>query len=488
MAYEYRKFQHPAFPEIDLYKRKDSDDAPWQYYFYVSQEMNNGGKAFTERKSTRTNDKIKAIKFAAAAYVKITEATDDGEQVTLSGLPTLDDAYHLQCEEYRRNIIADKTRPGTLENYEKYYQREFAPLWGNKEVRSIDNQAWDKFLTDLIKRKPHLTANSIRLTKVALRKTLKMATRKGWIDATPTLDDGMRSPQSKRRAWFHWTEQKKLLAALDANINGKTRKSDLYNAQSMRDFAHMMLYTGVRPGELRVMKFHDVTLHRDRDKYGNYYEYTRIEIPDVPGAKKRSRPATDGVEGSGEAFRRIMERRGCANNSNELLFDRNHLNKFRELLEENDLRFDKHGKKRDFESLRHTFVCMRLLEGADVYWLANNMGHEIKVLQKEYAIHLSESIRKDYAAYTAKLAKRKMAAAVEAKKAKSDPDIPPVMKPSAPKYKYESAEQLQRGKEIHEMLTRFDQMGLSEQSEAFADSLGQQDSDALSYYYSTLDD
>ncbi|MCG8023972.1 MAG: hypothetical protein JAZ02_08310 [Candidatus Thiodiazotropha endolucinida] len=404
MATEFRKTQHPAFPEIYLYKRKDTDQAPWQYSFYVSEAMNNGGKAKNHRKSAKTQDTTKAMQVAAAAYLAIKNATDDGEQVTLSGMPTVNDAYEKARGRYKHRIALGDCRPGTWTSIEKYYDRELAGYFGRKEVRKVTNSMWNDFLTDLIERKPGLRPDTIRLTKGALRSVLKAARREHWIDSTPDLDDDLRfNGGDTRRAWFDWLEQYKLLLVLDENVRAKTRKSDLYSAESLRDFCHMMLYNGIRPGELRVIRFCDVSLHSDKDhRSGKVFSYTQIKLPHVEGAKVGSR-TTVGIKGSGEAFQRIMKRRVCGANSKELLFDQNNTSKFRELLEENKLRFDKDGKKRDFESLRHSFICNQLLEGEDHFQLAKNCGTSVAVIEKHYAKHIGKADYKKYAKFKARL-------------------------------------------------------------------------------------
>ena len=404
MATEFRKTPHPAIPEVYLYKRKDADDAPWQYSFYVSEAMNNGGKAKNHRKSTRTNDIAKAMQVGAMAYLAIKNATDDGEQVTLSGMPTVNDAYEKLQQSYRVRIASKKVRPSTLENLEKYYDRELAGYFGNREVRKITNSMWNDFLADLVARKPHLSPDTIRLTKGALRRVLKFASREGWIDAAPDFhDDFNRGVTDSRRVWFNWAEQHRLLSILDENVRTKARKTDLYSAESLRDFCHMMLYNGIRPGELRIVRFCDISLVSEKDDSGKRFSVTQIDIPHVPGAKVGGRTTT-GVKGSGEAFQRILKRRGGKNNSTELLFDENNTSKFRALLEEYNLRFDKDEKKRDFESLRHSFICNRLLELEPVGMIADNCGTSPHVIRKHYAKHINiKADSKKYAKFKARL-------------------------------------------------------------------------------------
>lgn len=42
------------------------------------------------------------------------------------------------------------------------------------------------------------------------------------------------------------------------------------------------------------------------------------------------------------------------------------------VLEETDMKNDREGKRRSAYSLRHTYISMRLMEGADIYQIARN--------------------------------------------------------------------------------------------------------------------
>jgi integrase len=54
------------------------------------------------------------------------------------------------------------------------------------------------------------------------------------------------------------------------------------------------------------------------------------------------------------------------------LFPGNHIKLFNNLLDRTGLKLDRDGKLRTAYSLRHTYICMRLMEGADIYQIAKN--------------------------------------------------------------------------------------------------------------------
>ena len=46
------------------------------------------------------------------------------------------------------------------------------------------------------------------------------------------------------------------------------------------------------------------------------------------------------------------------------------------------------GQNRTLYSLRHSYICFRLSEGADVYNIAKNCRTSVEVIQKHYASHI----------------------------------------------------------------------------------------------------
>ena len=43
-------------------------------------------------------------------------------------------------------------------------------------------------------------------------------------------------------------------------------------------------------------------------------------------------------------------------------------------------------------SLRHTYICLRLLEGADIYQVAKNCRTSVEMIEKFYGRHLKNNI------------------------------------------------------------------------------------------------
>jgi hypothetical protein len=64
----------------------------------------------------------------------------------------------------------------------------------------------------------------------------------------------------------------------------------------------------------------------------------------------------------------------------------------RALLDEEGLKKDREGLPRTAYSLRHTYICLRLMEGADIYQIAKNCRTSVEMIEKFYAAHIKNMI------------------------------------------------------------------------------------------------
>ena len=62
------------------------------------------------------------------------------------------------------------------------------------------------------------------------------------------------------------------------------------------------------------------------------------------------------------------------------------------ILDEQGLKFDREGNRRTAYSLRHTYICLRLMEGADIYQIAKNCRTSVEMIEKFYAAHIKTTL------------------------------------------------------------------------------------------------
>ncbi len=76
----------------------------------------------------------------------------------------------------------------------------------------------------------------------------------------------------------------------------------------------------------------------------------------------------------------------------DLVFQKGHRQLFNNILDETNLKFDREGQRRTAYSLRHTYICPRLMEGADIYQIAKNCRTSVEMIEKYYASHISTNL------------------------------------------------------------------------------------------------
>jgi integrase len=173
---------------------------------------------------------------------------------------------------------------------------------------------------------------------------------------------------------------------------------------SLRRASRREVNSGLRPDEAARLEFRDVEIVEDKST-----DETILELSvrgkrgvgyckSMPGAvfpferlRDRPRAETPGIRAS---------RGGSDANSKALVLPKptdrlfpglshHHLNA---VLEEQGLKKDREGLRRSAYSLRHTYICLRLMEGADIYQIAKNCRTSVEMIEKFYAAHIKNMI------------------------------------------------------------------------------------------------
>ena len=246
---------------------------------------------------------------------------------------------------------------------------------------------------------------------VTLRMVLKTAIRHGWLENLPDLSPPYKS-QGKitHRPWFSPEEYKQLYEAARAYAKEPFHSHYRWNAEQVYDFVLFMANTGLRPDEAFNLQHRDVTVARD--------DGTREEILEIEVRGKRGVGHCKSMPGAVRVYKRLLDRAKPVHVESrrerqlrrkegrevppppvpeypqltDRVFPGNHIKLFNNLLDRTKLKFDRDGKPRTGYSLRHTYICMRLMEGADIYQIAKNCRTSVEMIEKHYAIHLKNTL------------------------------------------------------------------------------------------------
>lgn len=261
---------------------------------------------------------------------------------------------------------------------------------------------------------------------VCLRQILKAANRQGWLDQLPNLSAPYQaSGKITHRAWFAPDEYTALYNATRKRAANPTTKRWRWASEQLHDFVLFMVNTGLRPDEALGLQFRDVEIEED--------DATRKTILVIKVRGKRGVGYCKSMPGAVKAFQRLRERprpivvpdENAPNSDrvtvslapadapvalpgpNDAVFPKLHRALFNEILGELGLKTDREGNERTSYSLRHTYISMRLMEGADIYQVAKNCRTSVEMIEKFYAIHIKD--RLDAGAINVRKAKRRAA-------------------------------------------------------------------------------
>jgi integrase len=234
---------------------------------------------------------------------------------------------------------------------------------------------------------------------VALRHVLKTGERHGWLPAVPNLSPPYKtSGKISHRAWFSPAEYKTLYEATRRRARKPKKKRWKWECEQMHDYVLFMANTGLRPDEAKRLEYRDVEIVTD-DATGE----TILEI-EVRG--KRGVGYCKSMTGAVRPFERLLQRNNPQ--PTDCLFPRSQRELFNTILDEEDLKFDRDGNRRTAYSLRHTYICLRLMEGADIYQIAKNCRTSVEMIEKFYAAHIKNTL--DAAAINVRRPKRQASA------------------------------------------------------------------------------
>lgn len=252
---------------------------------------------------------------------------------------------------------------------------------------------------------------------VHIRQVLKHAEGMGWLTHMPNLEMPYKSQTKReRRAWFSPDEYKQLYTATGQKAAvGGTRRGWQERYQELHDLVLFMANTGLRPDEALRLEFRDVAIEKD------YATKQTILVIDVRG--KTGTGYCKSMPGAVFPFARIRDRRaqqmlnppkvwarrsrsGAATKHRippvlqeprdlkptDRLFAGFNRDAFNAILRAEDLKFDRDGRVRTLYSLRHTYISMRLMEGADIYQIANNCRTSVQMIEQFYAAHIKDRL------------------------------------------------------------------------------------------------
>jgi integrase len=386
--------------KVHVYKRPNSSH--WQCSSYFA------GK--NRRTSTKEDSLSKAKAVAEDWYLQLHGKLRSGE---IKKEKTFREASELYLREY--DIITQGQRSKVYIKCQHWRsQVHLVPFFGHLGLSEITSGKVQDYRIHrqeqaMAKRGKPPAHNTMHQEIVTLRQTLKTPIRHGWLDHLPDLSEPYRSsPKISHRAWFSPAEYKKLYEATRKRAHEPKQARFKWESEQLHDYVLFSANTGLRPDEARRLQFRDVAIVEDeasgqtileievRGKRGvGYCKSMTGAVRPFERLKARLRPPRADEEGRGENVPNTTDNGSEAwrrPQPNDLIFPKWQRELFRTILDEEDLKLDREGRPRTAYSLRHTYICLRLMEGADIYQIAKNCRTSVEMIEKYYAAHIKTNL------------------------------------------------------------------------------------------------
>jgi integrase len=360
--------------KLHLYKRENSNC--WQCSTYLA------GR--NRRASTKEDSLAKAKDFAEDWYLELRGKQIRGE---IKGGKTFRQAADQFLREYE--IITEGTRNKQyVESHGRKVKIHLLPFFGDKVLLDITPGLLQEYR---IHRREKAMAqygkpaarSTMHQEIVTLRQVLKTANRHGWLPYLPDLSEPYKTGgKVAHRAWFSPDEYRKLYEATRARVKSPKRKRYVWQYEQLHDYVLFMANTGLRPDEASRLEYRDVTIVDD--------DSTNETILEIEVRGKRGVGYCKSTNGAVVPFQRLKKRNKPQ--PTDRLFPKGHRELFNTILDEENLKFDREKSRRTAYSLRHTYICLRLMEGADIYQIAKNCRTSVEMIEKYYASHIKTSL------------------------------------------------------------------------------------------------
>ena len=340
------------------------------------------------RAATEKDDLRQAEEVAEDWYLRLRGMVRSGdlEKVTARKKePTFKAAAEKFLEEFP--VLTEGQRnPIYIAGHERRARKYLIPFFGKKGLSEITGGLVNEYrmfrIADAKERwgKPP-ARTTMHQEIVCLRQILKTAVRHQWLSALPDLSEPYRkNGKISHRAWFSREEYRQLYQA--TGKRARKPKNDKYKwwGEQLHDLILFMSNTGMRPDEILRLEYRDVTVAFD--------EGTQETILEIEVRGKRGYGPCKSTQNAVPVFNRLKKRNNPQ--PNDRIFPKSHHAMFNQILVELGLKFDREGRPRTLYSLRHTYICFRLMEGADIYMLAKNCRTSVEMIEKYYAAHLKD--------------------------------------------------------------------------------------------------
>lgn len=155
-------------------------------------------------------------------------------------------SFRVYTEEWQKTYKDDKQRDNTKAGYRSYLHKHIYPTWGTTPINQIETKDIQSFLND----RKELSAKTLREMLGLLKQIFDSAVEDKLLSENPAKSSRITNPgkPSRKREALSKSDVQEVLSKLDI-----LQESD-------RRFMALLIYTGMRKGELIGLRWQDIDL------------------------------------------------------------------------------------------------------------------------------------------------------------------------------------------------------------------------------------
>ena len=242
-----------------------------------------------------------------------------------------------------------------------------------------------------------ISDSTIRFEMSIFGAVMNFAIKKRYVPASQRFDERPKL-KTMRRDEFTLEEYRRLHTVARGWVKDAVRPSSIWYRTVAYNFILIMCNTGMRPSEAKNLRWRDITTGADKEgrelvilfvqgkgksrklvapkSVGDYFERIREATRQYRAqAVKEGEPAPEIVFRPEDRVFTTVTGEAAKSLYQAMIED---------LLIKADLREGASGVPRSTYCFRHTYATFRLAEGVDVYFLAEQMGTSVKMIEEHY--------------------------------------------------------------------------------------------------------
>lgn len=384
MAYANNK-QIIAGGRITLYQREDVMDTIWQCRIRAK-----GVRDYVKR-TTGKKDFREACVVAIKLLGEIEHRIKSDQPLRPSTFKAVAGLYlknaKTRMEEGRSSAGRYNLIKGTLQRYLlPYFSKRDITMIKKKDLN--DYRAWRQaywttgpgVADQKIYHKVTPSSGTLKQEWTVLRGVFMFGIEMGLVSPMAMGMLGHDEYKIGKRPAFNLDEYRQLYKFMRKWVReGKTTRVKA-ERELIRNYTLIMVNCGLRKGEARYLKWRDLRLFEN--------ENGKWPLLHVLAGKTGER-LTVCQPLSRIYFERLKARDHHTDPDDYIFCHENgkalkHLKSFKQMLEKAGLLKDSIGRERTVYSLRHTYATFRLENGTNIYWLKQNMGTSVQMIERHY--------------------------------------------------------------------------------------------------------